>query len=228
MKKDVKEVEEVKEANAGVSSGADSCGVAAFFDLDGTLTALPSLEQRFFRILRQRKEISRRNYLLWLKEAARLAPSGIQEMLQVNKMYLREVRTIRDFRDEDSGVCSSLKSGHGNKRLTTASSQRDSGCAQRDPRLPVPVFFGEAVDRVAWHAKQGHAIVLVSGTLEPLARETARDLEAELAARDLAVTIRVCATRLEEIEDRWTGNILGEAMRGHAKARAARRLAAEL
>jgi len=60
--------------------------IAAFFDLDGTLVALPSLERRFFRILRYRKAISERNYFLWLREAMRLVPRGISAILQANKM----------------------------------------------------------------------------------------------------------------------------------------------
>jgi phosphoserine phosphatase len=75
---------------------------------------------------------------------------------------------------------------------------------------------------------QGHEIVLVSGTLEPLARGAARILEAEVAARGSAAAIRVCATRLEERDGKWTGRVLGEAMFGEAKACAAKRLAEEM
>ena len=53
-------------------------------------------------------------------------------------------------------------------------------------------------------------------------------MEAELAARGITVTIRVLATRLEELDGRWTGRILGPAMFGEAKARAARRRAEEM
>jgi HAD superfamily hydrolase (TIGR01490 family) len=94
--------------------------------------------------------------------------------------------------------------------------------------LPVPTFFAQAIERVAWHARQGHEVVLVSGTLEPLAWGAARAMEAELAARGIAVTIRVHATRLQEMDGQWTGRVLGEAMFGEAKARAAKRLAAEM
>ena len=44
--REVKEVEEVKEAHEQRGE------VAAFFDLDGTLFALPSLERRLFQTLR--------------------------------------------------------------------------------------------------------------------------------------------------------------------------------
>lgn len=92
--------------------------------------------------------------------------------------------------------------------------------------MPVLPFFREAVERVARHVERGHLIVIVSGTLEPLATLAARALEAELETRGLASEIRVCATRLEEKCERWTGRIVGEAMYGEAKARAIRRLAA--
>ena len=92
--------------------------------------------------------------------------------------------------------------------------------------MPVPLY-AEAVGRVAWHAERGHLIVIVSGTLEMLAERAARLLEAELLGHGLTSKIRVCATRLEEKKERWTGRIVGEAMFGETKARAIRRVAAE-
>jgi len=74
---------------------------------------------------------------------------------------------------------------------------------------------------------QGHEIVLVTGTLEPLANTAARELEAELAARGIATKTLVRATRLEESGDRYTGRIVGEAMFGKAKSRAIRAMAQE-
>ena len=93
--------------------------------------------------------------------------------------------------------------------------------------LKAPTFYPEAIERLVWHAERGHLIVIVSGTLEPLAERAARALEAELGERGLATKICVCATRLEVKCERWTGRILGEAMFGEAKARAVRRIAAE-
>src|SRR5271163_99928 len=185
MWKDVNEVQEIEEVKEKCES------VAAFFDLDGTLVSLPSLERRFFRVLRYRKQIGIGNYFLWLMEAAQLAPRGISQVLHANKMYLR-------------------------------------GISVREKDLPrSPSFYPEAIDRVAWHAERGHFLVIVSGTLEPLAGRAARSLEAELRERGLATTIRVCATRLEVERARCTGRFLGVAMFGEAKARAVRRIAAE-
>ena len=171
-----------------------SRGVAAFFDLDGTLVALPSLERRFFRMLRYRRAIAMKNYWRWFEEAMRLLPRGASAILHGNKLYLRGIATDRM---EEGGL------------------------------KPAFTVFGEALARVAWHARQGHAIVMVSGTLEPLASEAAWAIEDELAAQGTFTGIRVFATRLEEIEGRWTGRILGEPMFGEAKARAAKRMAEE-
>jgi HAD superfamily hydrolase (TIGR01490 family) len=217
----VKGPREIKEANEVTEVSEKSGCVAVFFDLDGTLAALPSLERRFFRILRYRKEISARNYFLWIKEGLRLIPRGIGAILHSNKMYLRGVQILDECDERGRNVSSWHKDGHQAKGQASAPPR----C---HPRLPVPRFFGQAIERVAWHARRGHKIVLVSGTLEPLAEGAARALEAELVARGITVTIRVLATRLEERDGKWTGRILSEAMFGEAKARAAKRVAEEV
>ena len=162
---------------------------AAFFDIDGTLMALPSLEHGFFRLLRYRRAIPAVNYVLWLEQALRLAPHGIEALRHANKMYLRGIRA-------EEAV----------KKITAC-------------------FFAKALERAVWHASEGHAIVLVSGTLEFLAQQTARAIEAALRERGCETTIHVCATRLEQRNGSWTGSVLGDAMYGEAKARAALRIA---
>jgi HAD superfamily hydrolase (TIGR01490 family) len=174
--------------------------IAAFFDLDGTLIARPSLERRFSANLRQRRAIPLGNYFLWLARAVWLAPRGIRMMRHANKMYLR-----------GASACDS------------AQGRQQKG----QPGLAVPRFFPEGVKQVAWHAQQGHAIVLVSGTLAPLAQEMALALIVRLAVRGIAASAAVCATRLEETGGRWTGRIVGDAMFGEAKGRAVRDMAAE-
>jgi HAD superfamily hydrolase (TIGR01490 family) len=174
--------------------------IAAVFDLDGTLIARPSLERRFLANLRQRCGIPMGNYFLWLARAVWLAPRGIQMMRHANKMYLRGA-SVRDS-----------EQGHRRKGQLG---------------LAVPRFLPEAVEQVAWHARQGHAIVLVSGTLAPLAQEMALALVVRLAVRGIAASVAVCATRLEESGGLWTGRIAGDAMFGEAKGRAVREMAAE-
>ena len=194
-----------------------SARVAAFFDLDGTLLSLPSLEQRFFRLLRYRREIPLTNYFLWLQETLKLVPRGIGRVMHANKVYLRGVQSFDQRGVENRTDSYEHDNNHSWRRKSEGQVSLPPNC---NPRRPVPHFFEEGVERVVWHAMQGHAIAIVSGTLEPLANAAARTLEAELAARGIAAGIRVFATKLEENHGRWTGRILGEAMFGKAKARA--------
>src|ERR1700741_2972369 len=60
--------------------------VAAFFDIDGTLMAGPSLERRFLAMLRYRHAFAPRNYFSWVAHAIRLAPKGIGTIVHANKM----------------------------------------------------------------------------------------------------------------------------------------------
>jgi HAD superfamily hydrolase (TIGR01490 family) len=196
LRKEVKEVGEVKDVQ---NRNAE---VAAFFDLDGTLLPLPSLETRFFRRLRYLRMIGLTNYLGWLREAVRLLPRGIKQILYANKMYLRRVRADAADAGQDSAP------RHGGEGPSPGE------------------FFPEALERVAWHAQHGHAIVIVSGTLEPLAKRAAIELEEELTRRGSGTAIEVCATQLETVDGVWTGRIVGDAMFGEAKLRAVKRTAA--
>ncbi|MBZ5541119.1 MAG: haloacid dehalogenase-like hydrolase [Acidobacteriia bacterium] len=187
---------------------------AAFFDLDGTLLPGPALEMRFYRVLRYRGEIGVRQMLSWVAEAARLAPRGMFALRHGNKMYLRGVRAdaARAFR----GMLFPAKSGFGEEaRLGARAGQAPAGA----------IFFPEGIERMAWHVQQGHALVLVSGTLQPLAMLVARALDTELRARGCATLVHVRGTRLEEAGGRWTGRLADEALAGAAKGRAAQRIA---
>jgi phosphoserine phosphatase len=199
--------------------------IAAFFDLDGTLIPRPSLEQRFFRLLLYRRAISMRNYWAWLKEAFRLLPRGLNAIRHSNKMYLRGVHIPEKSDTGDGNSWPLHKSGHQRQGQAPAPFSKETS---RGPRWPVPTFFPAAFQRAARHARQGHAIVLISGTLEPLALTAAKLLEAGLQLLGVVVQIRVCATRLEEVQGRWTGKIVGKAMFGEAKAHAVKQVAQEM
>jgi phosphoserine phosphatase len=86
-------------------------------------------------------------------------------------------------------------------------------------------LFEEGITRVLWHLRRGHEIVLLSGTLQPLAELAGSALECELESRGVEVKPHVCATVLEGSDGRWTGRILGEALYGAAKARAVEEIA---
>ena len=79
-------------------------------------------------------------------------------------------------------------------------------------------FFAFGAERIAWHHAQGHRVFLVSGTLGPLARAA--------VSPPAGMRSRSCASELEARDGRWTGRLAGEHLRGEAKARAIRRLAA--
>jgi phosphoserine phosphatase len=104
---------------------------------------------------------------------------------------------------------------HGNKRYLTGLN-RDLVFRHTESIS----FFEAGIARVAWHARQGHQIVLVSGALEELARLAACALECELEARGVQARLRVCATQLAEKRGEWTGYLIGEVMSGPAKAHA--------
>jgi HAD superfamily hydrolase (TIGR01490 family) len=174
--------------------------IAAFFDIDGTLLGPPSLERRFFTRLTSENAIPAENYFLWLAQAVELLPKGIAMIQHANKMYLRGVAIAEG--DREGPWCGG--------QLRTAAA-----------------LCPEAFRRMAWHAGQEHAIVLVTGTLAPLANRVARELERRIAACGDCVTIDVRATLLEEMDGRWTGRLAGEAMFGEAKAQAMRRMALE-
>jgi len=79
-------------------------------------------------------------------------------------------------------------------------------------------FFDEGISHVVWHAREGHKIVLLSGTLQELARLAALALECELEIRGVPVPIQICATRLAISRGEWTGCLDSEVLYGQAKA----------
>jgi phosphoserine phosphatase len=191
--------------------------VAAFFDLDGTLLPLPSLERRFAGRLREQGAIPVRNYFLWLGRAIQFGGRGLVRMTGANKIYLRNVAV-------SIGADAFAGTGAGAGATTDAA---PSGLTETQTGVSVlPGFFPGALDRLARHAAQSHTIVLVTGTLEPLAKQAALALTLRLLIRGITASVGVCATRLEEIDGCWSGRITGDAMFGEAKARVVQRIAA--
>jgi len=172
-------------------------GVAAFFDIDGTLLPPPSLERQFRRFLRWRGELRARQQLRWFGH------------------FLTTV-----WRDP-------LAATHGNKshyadvRLETMQAWLAFLC-----RHPLP-FFPQALDCMAWHVAHGHPIILVSGTVQPLAHLVAESLRSRLGAlTDAPIHLEVLATELEARNGRFTGHLAGPAVSGAQKVRAVEALAA--
>lgn len=167
----------------------------AFFDVDGTLLPQPSLERRFFWYLARRGKIRARNYCSWVAEMFRLRPTHFATAAQSNKAYLRGVQT-------------------------TVLSE---GCSRQNQWMPE--FFPAAIERIWWHALHGDAIVLVTGTLAPLAEVVKAALERELLWRGVESQLSVFATELGVREGCWTGAVQGEPRFGQAKAAAVRQFA---
>ncbi len=184
------ELEEVTHA------AARSATSVAFFDIDGTLLAKPSLEGRFFWNLQRQGKIPMRNYFAWLAETVRLGLRDLRNLrvaVQANKSYLRGVRAEILF-----------------------ASSADRGSALRGSWLPE--FFPAAIRRVWWHASRGDAIVLVSGTIAPLAEIVQFALERELLWRGVDCKTLLIATQLEINAGCCTGKVAGAAMFGEEKA----------
>jgi putative phosphoserine phosphatase / 1-acylglycerol-3-phosphate O-acyltransferase len=104
---------------------------------------------------------------------------------------------------------------HNNKRYLTGLS-----CDLVFRYMESICFFEEGIARIVWHARQNHKIVLISGTLQPLAELAASALECELELRGIHIHTQICATRLAEVRGQWTGHLAAEAVQGPAKARA--------
>jgi len=172
----------------------------AFFDIDGTLFAKPSLERRFFRGLRYCGKIPARNYLGWIARTIRLGLRDVRLAYETNKIYLR-----------------------GLSAETFPATACYGGMAI--PGAKLPKFFPAAIERVSAHALCGDRIVLVSGTLAPLAEIVKFALERELLQSSVAAKVHVLATELEQVNGRWTGQVAGAPMFGETKALAIKEFA---
>jgi phosphoserine phosphatase len=208
LKYESDELEEVTYAATRSATGA------ALFDIDGTLLAKPSLERRFFWELQRRGKIPARNYLAWLAETTWLSlhdPRQLRAVAQTNKSYLRGVHTEIPSHANSSNAtsCDATFSN-----ITGGGADRGSETA----RKWLPEFFPAAIQRVWWHALRGDAIVLVSGTLAPLAEIVQFALERELLWRGVDCKIFVIATQLEIADGCWTGKVSRAAVFGKEKA----------
>src|SRR5262249_13814763 len=169
----------------------------AFFDVDGTLLPHPSLERRFFWNLLRHGKIPLVNYLRWAAQMVRLSAMNAATAAQTNKMYL-----------------------HGISAATLLETGLQLG-------RWAPEFFPAAIQRLWWHVLGGDEVVLVTGTLAPLAEIVKAALERELLWRGVESRIAVVATRLATHNHCWTGHVHGAPMFGEAKAAAATDFAAQ-
>lgn len=131
----------------------------AVFDIDGTLVAGPSTEKRFFLWLLRRGRLGPLRLLAFLLFNLRWLARYGRHVAKKNKAYLRgmDVATLED-----------------EARAFVAS--------EVEPALHAP-----AVARLRRHRAAGDAVVLLSGTLQPIAEELARRLDADEAIGSVCV-----------------------------------------
>ena len=134
--------------------------IGAFFDLDGTLLAPPSLEWRFIGYLLERDEITTKNVGRWIVQSAKGLLNRGRYAVFANKHYLAGIHefVIGDWANTIT---------HGS--------------------LPL---FAEGVDRVQRHLECGHRVAVVTGTLAPLASAVIRHLSRGVEVRATEPEIR--------------------------------------
>jgi HAD superfamily hydrolase (TIGR01490 family) len=134
--------------------------IGAFFDLDGTLLAPPSLEWRFIGYLLERDEIMTQNVARWVVQSAKALLNGGRYAVFANKHHL-------------AGI-------HGAVIVEWANTIT---------RESLPLFI-EGIDRMRQHLDYGHRVVLVTGTLASLACAVTRHLPGGVEVRATKLEIR--------------------------------------
>ncbi|MGC2718440.1 MAG: HAD-IB family hydrolase [Candidatus Acidiferrales bacterium] len=182
-------------STTGLTEGRAS-GVGAFFDLDSTVLPAPALEWRFVGYLLERNQLKTANAGAWLAHFAKNILLNSHQATDANKRYLAG---LRESLAQDWALAS----------------------AQAAQLSDEPVFFPEAIARIAWHQARGDRVCIVSGTLAVLARELAKHLPdpVDMIATELETTTGY-AYEHGDCESVWTGEISGAHMTGLAKARA--------
>lgn len=161
----------------------------AIFDVDGTLVR-GSSERLFWRYLAARGRQGPRQLAAYLLFLVRYLPTGGIHTLKKNKAYL----------------C-------GLERADVAALAEEFVATRLVPR-----FNGAVVQRLRQHVLRGDAVVLLTGTIEPLAQALARRLGVRY----------VCATLCSERNDRYLAQPPETHPFGAAKLGLARQLAAQI
>ncbi|MFZ0819259.1 MAG: HAD-IB family hydrolase [Candidatus Acidiferrales bacterium] len=175
----------------------ESGKVAAFFDLDGTVIAPPSLEFRFAAYLARRGELRGAAVFSWLGD---LLKAGMKALVT------------------RGGTSARLKALDENKSYLAGVREQAAAEWAREKVTQIECY-ADALARIEWHREQSHSIFFVSGTLAPLARALAK----RIARGD---EIGVFATEMQSFAGVWTGCAAGASVCGAAKASAVRDLAA--
>ena len=161
----------------------------AIFDIDGTLVE-GSTERRFWRYLLKRGHQGPRQVLAYLLFWLRYSPVFGRFTAKKNKAYLYKLETARVWTLAERFVAEEIR-----------------------PRLYTPV-----VQRLQSHLRRGDTVVLLSGTLEPIARALAAELK----------VAHVRATVCRERNGRYLGGPPNVHPFGRAKLEIATQFAAEI
>ncbi|MFH1058434.1 MAG: HAD-IB family hydrolase [Pseudomonadota bacterium] len=162
---------------------------AAFFDVDRTLVGPPSMEKTFARYLIRVGYLGPGELGRFLVYLARHLDRLGNGLVQENKYH---------FKDKDAAELWGLA----------------QDCFARDIRPLIRPAGRRAVER---HQRQGHLVVLLTGSLQPLA---------DLLARELGVGLSLAA-RLKEERGSLAGTLCNARPYGAEKARLVRALALE-
>lgn len=129
----------------------------AIFDIDGTLVAGPSTEKRFFLWLLRRGAVGPLRLLAFLAFNVFWAHRYGRHVAKKNKAYLTRMDTDRLDAEARAFVAAEV----------------------------VPALFAPALFRLRQHQRQGHRVVLLSGTLQPIAEALRQYLGADEAVGSL-------------------------------------------
>jgi HAD superfamily hydrolase (TIGR01490 family) len=160
----------------------------AIFDIDGTLVE-GSTERRFWRYLLKRGHQGPRQVLAYVTFWLRYFPVFKRQTAKKNKAYLYKLDTARVTRLAERFVAEEI----------------------------LPRLYAPAVQCLQRHLRRGDTVVLLSGTLEPIARALAKELGVE----------HVRATVCRERDGRYLGGPPTVHPFGMAKLELAAQFAAE-
>jgi HAD superfamily hydrolase (TIGR01490 family) len=161
---------------------SDPAAVAAFFDVDGTLTRTTVLHPLVWY---QKARLPRLQYAAWLAGLCLDLPRYIlidqRDRAAFNRLFYRRYAGLRA---ED------IRQFH----------------HQAFERTLKPRLFPSAIEKVAWHRGQGHRIILISGgiglTLQPLAEFLQADelICVQLEEKEGVLTGNLATPAMVEIE----------------------------
>lgn len=227
--------------------------VGAFFDVDDTLLAAPSLELRFIAYLLARDEIGIEQIGRWAAHCAQMIWRNPRAAFDTNKYYLSGLRESLAMDWENSLASDADSPDQAGRTLLSAS------CLARGERgiwggrsfssdiehpFPSGVLTPETpISTFSANYSVGHSsLPIFAEGLERIAWHSgrghriffvtgtieplARPFARILASRGFEYCMEICATQLETHDGLWTGRIVGEHMSGVEKAIALRASAA--